>query len=268
MTRRLLAISAVIVAAAASETAVAEGPDRLAGSEAARHSAPVPPSDQARGFAGHLLPVERPFSMITPATPRPLVQIPFDWQTRPVATLRSTPSPAPYEPTPASMPDPARAPAPASGTSLGINDVKVEELPSAAPKNLVPATAMPAVPPLGLTTAGSAATAPAPGPVAAIPPTTAAGLPPDIGDSDRWRVSGSDTLKSALEAWADRAGWKIYYLTSSQYPMAPAEFAGDFPAAVERVFSAMSARRPLPTVTIHPANRSVVVRSIVVEEDQ
>lgn len=268
MTRRLLAISAVMVAATASGTAIAEGPDRLPGSEAAQQSASAPPPGQARGFAGHLLPVERPFSMTAPATPRPLVQIPFDWQTRPVATLRSTPSPTPYEPTPAMLPELARAPAPESGASMGSNDVKVEELPSAAPKNLVPATAMPAVPPLGLTTAGSAATAPAPGPVAAIPPTAAAGPRPAIEDSDQWRVSGSDTLKSALEAWADRAGWKIYYLTSSQYPMAPAEFAGDFPAAVERVFSAMSARRPLPTVTIHPANRSVVVRSIVVEEDQ
>lgn len=73
-----------------------------------------------------------------------------------------------------------------------------------------------------------------------------------------WTVDADRPLRAALEAWAERAGWRIVWRAAGRYSIdASASFDGPgFLAAVDALLA--DAPRQL-TATAHPANRHLVI---------
>lgn len=82
----------------------------------------------------------------------------------------------------------------------------------------------------------------------------AAREPPPAG----WAVDADRSLRSALEEWADRAGWRIVWRAAGRYSIgASASFdEPGFLAAVDALLAAAPRRL---TATAHPANRHLVI---------
>lgn len=58
-----------------------------------------------------------------------------------------------------------------------------------------------------------------------------------------WAITPADgTLRTALQSWAEKAGWQLHWEASVDVPITvSATFNGDFREAVKRLFSALSA---------------------------
>ncbi len=102
----------------------------------------------------------------------------------------------------------------------------------------------------------------APAPVF-VPVLSAQPVPADLPAArSRWTVSGQTTLQATLQTWAETAGWTVYYETPTQYELpAAAELEGSFEEASARLIHLLRHRRPVPLLSLHPANRSLAVRS-------
>lgn len=80
------------------------------------------------------------------------------------------------------------------------------------------------------------------------------------GARSGYSVREGDTLRNALGAWAERAGWKIVWNSEFDYPItADASFGGDFVEAATALSHAMSSARPALNFDFYKGNRTLVV---------
>jgi hypothetical protein len=77
-----------------------------------------------------------------------------------------------------------------------------------------------------------------------------------------WTVPDHGTLRDVIEAWGQRAGWRVKWDTDLNYPMeASFEVRGDFLQAADQVFAAYWDAKEKFAVTSHP-NRVLFVRQM------
>ncbi len=76
-----------------------------------------------------------------------------------------------------------------------------------------------------------------------------------------WQVYAGQTLQSTLAKWGARAGWRVVWKSSYEYPIeANAVFIGDFPKAVGRVLASFEKKRSAIHAVFYK-NRVVVIEA-------
>lgn len=71
-----------------------------------------------------------------------------------------------------------------------------------------------------------------------------------------WQITPADgTLRTALQAWAERAGWQLHWEAGVDVPVTvSATFTGDFREAVKGLFSALSASEVALNALLYTGN--------------
>ncbi|WP_280190832.1 toxin co-regulated pilus biosynthesis Q family protein [Delftia sp. PS-11] len=91
------------------------------------------------------------------------------------------------------------------------------------------------------------------GSASALPSTSgmASATPPQS-----WQITPADgTLRTALQAWAERAGWQLHWEAGVDVPVTvSATFTGDFREAVKGLFSALSASEVALNALLYTGN--------------
>lgn len=92
---------------------------------------------------------------------------------------------------------------------------------------------------------GAAAAAPSSSPAAAVP-----------AAAQTWTITPAEgTLRTALQAWAEKAGWQLHWEAGVDVPITvSATFTGDFRAAVKALFSALSASEVALNALLYTGN--------------
>lgn len=75
-----------------------------------------------------------------------------------------------------------------------------------------------------------------------------------------WSVQAGSDLQSTLNAWSERAGWKLLWQSDFVYEInSGSTFQGSFHDSVKALILAMRDVRPTPTVTFYGGNRTLVL---------
>jgi len=136
--------------------------------------------------------------------------------------------------------------------------------------------------------ASAPATRPAAAPVASIPVVPGAGfvLIPESGVSTQsgqsgdwktyeatpapapeWVVANGQDLRTVLEEWGEKAGWRIVWDSEYTYTLtSAARFQGDFLKAATELMRSMQNVRPTPTANFHQGNKVLVIANNGLDE--
>lgn len=75
-----------------------------------------------------------------------------------------------------------------------------------------------------------------------------------------WTVQAGSDLQSTLNAWSERAGWKLLWQSDFVYEInSGSTFQGSFHDSVKALILAMKDVRPTPTATFYGGNRTLVL---------
>lgn len=83
-----------------------------------------------------------------------------------------------------------------------------------------------------------------------------------------WGVSANVTLRTTLEGWAAREGWRLIWDARNDYRIrAAADLGPDFVTAVRSLSDAVNMTNPDLTVTLYLGNRVLHVQDTVLTEN-
>jgi hypothetical protein len=84
----------------------------------------------------------------------------------------------------------------------------------------------------------------------------------------RWAVTPNVTLRTTLEDWSARDGWRLIWDAKNDYRIrAAADLGPDFVTAVRALSDAVNMTNPDLTVTLYLGNRVIHVQDTVLTEN-